>query len=98
MLAELVYNGRTLEEIADLDDYQLNYIFARKRDECGRLVRRDPDLPWWVETDHEGMRIVSNPVPFSQMFVQVKENRGMTREQSMRAWSDYRKGIKKLEQ
>ncbi len=89
-MSELLYAGKTMVEIAGWDDCQMRWVVCRKRDKSGRLVRRDPSLPDWVETDERGMRVVTNPVPYSTMFRQVMRGRGLTDREAAVAWAAWR--------
>lgn len=89
IIAELTYAGKTLAEIARIDDIQMRWIFCRKRDRNGNLTRRDPELPDWVEVDADGMRVVNNPVPFTAMFKQVKKYQGLDEAGTKQAWQGY---------
>jgi len=61
----MVYAGKPLSEIAGYDSWQLKYLIFRKRDKRGRLIRKSPKLPSWVEIDSRGQRVISNEIPFS---------------------------------
>lgn len=78
IVSELMYGGKTLKEIARLTNYQMHWIVFRKRNsKTGALVRKSSNLPEWVEVDERGMRIVSNPKPYREMFCQVQKSRGL---------------------
>jgi len=83
-----VYAGRTLAEVAGLDDVQVAGILFRPRDKYGRLRKR-PDLPPGVEVDDEGMRVVKNPVPYAVMFRQVRRRQGLNEEQVEASWREF---------
>lgn len=78
-----------MSEIAGMDSYQLAHVYCRKRDKRGRLVRRSGYGEYRPEVDEDGMRVVSDPVPFSRMFGQVCRGRGMGREQATGLWRDW---------
>jgi hypothetical protein len=60
---------------------------ALKHSDRDVLVFRDPELPDWVEVDDQGMRIVTNPIPFREMFWEV--NGHLLPEEILTAWHAY---------
>ncbi len=90
IVSELMYAGKTLKEIARLTNYQMQQIIFRPRDKGGALRRKDPELPEWVETDSRGMRVVSNPKPYGEMFRQVYENRGLDKDKIQETWNSFK--------
>ncbi len=96
LVSELLYAGKTLAEVAGYDDVLLERVVCRKRDEYGRLVRHDSELPPWVEVDADGMRTISRPVPFARMFHAVKRYQGATVEHAEAAWKEYLKANPRL--
>lgn len=75
--------------MAGLDNYQMNWVVFRARDQHGKLIRRPSSLPPWVHVDADGMRIVKNPIPFKRMFRQVQELRGKSKAEAELAWELY---------
>lgn len=73
IVSELMYAGKTVREIAGYDTVQMLGVIWRKRDKYGKLIRNN-DLPEGVEVDEDGMRTISNPVPFRDMFIGVRRN------------------------
>lgn len=96
IVSELMYAGKSLEEIASYDPAQLLWVISRKRDRCGKLIRNRELLPPGVHVDENGMRIVKNPTPFNVMFKQVKTRQGLTREEVAAEWAEYRANNPKL--
>lgn len=86
-----MYAGKSLSEIARLDDYQLRWVVFRRRDKYGGLMRRGAnDLPPHVQVDANGMRVVTNPQPFSKMFRDVKRRQGVVNERDIEErWKQY---------
>lgn len=90
VVSQLLYAGKTLQEIAGYDPYQLVWVVSRKRDKDGRLVRKSDELPPWVKVDERGMRIPSsNAMNFATMFEKVKEWQGLDKKQTQESWDKY---------
>lgn len=89
LVSELLYAGKTLQEIAGYDNYQLLWVLFRKRDKYGRLIRVDSELPPWVKVDANGMRVVGKRVSFGAMYKQVKRTQGLSKEEADKKWKDY---------
>lgn len=74
-----------------MDTYQLRWIFFRRRDQYGRLIRYDPDLPAWVQetTDAEGRRVVPEHLrsSYAQMWVGLQIERGATEDEAVAEWN-----------
>lgn len=92
----MLYGGKTLDEVASYDDWQMANVVCRKRDKSGRLVSTrqslGPDgeeLPPWVEVDDNGQRVVSRPTSFGKMFQAAKKAQGMKDWEAKRAWHSY---------
>ena len=81
--------SRSLLDFADMDSYQMRWVYGRPRDKHGRLRRGAEDLPDWVEVDADGMRVVTDQTTFSSMFHQVKSSQGLKPEQVKDAWQMY---------
>lgn len=90
-MCELLYAGKTRAEIAGYDDAFMRWVLCRSRDEYGRLVRRATDLPWWVTTDADGQWVVKDPRPFSTMFDEVMERRGLGERERRVVWADWKR-------
>ncbi len=89
IVSELLYAGKSLSEIAGYDALVLKWVVFRKRNKYGALVQAHDELPPGVEVDDDGMRIISNPVPFSAMFRQVKKRQGLNKEQTEAQWQEW---------
>jgi hypothetical protein len=79
MVAELVYGGKTLAEIAGYDDAQTHFVLFRKRDKDGVIVRKGGknDYPDHVKFDSNGMRVITNPCGYREMYLGVHRKRGV---------------------
>lgn len=87
-----MYAGKTRSEVAGYDDAFMQWVLCRRRDDSGGLVRTDPDLPRWVteNLDSTGQWVVRNPKPFGTMFHQVMKQRGLTEQERIRAWQEWK--------
>lgn len=87
-----MYAGKTRSEIAGYDDTFMRWVLCRPRDENGGLIRSDPDLPRWVTAnlDSRGQWSLRNPRPYSAMFHQVAQHRGLDEKQCKEAWRQWR--------
>jgi len=65
-----------LEKVARSDDYQMKYVYSRKRDEEGNLIGEKDEAK-------------SIPVSRRQMYWSVMKSRGMSEEEIMSAWKHY---------
>jgi hypothetical protein len=98
VVAQLKFNSIPMTEIAGLDTYQLAFVYGRRRDKQGQLVRVGSEgLPDWVEVDADGMRVVSDPVPFGRMWGQVCHGRGWSKEATTRSWQEWLKANPEFE-
>ncbi len=93
-VSEMLYGGKTLDEIASYDDWQLANVVCRKRDKWGKLLgtATGPDgeeLPPWVHVDEHGQRVVNNPTSFGKMFQSAKKAQGLKDWEATRAWHAY---------
>jgi len=86
LVSELLYAGKSLAEIAGYDDVQLSRVVFRRRDRYGRLLRQAEELPPGVCVDEDGMRVVTNPVPYAVMYRQVRQGQGLGRNQAEADW------------
>ena len=91
LVSELLQGNRTIEEIANWDILQIRHVYGRERDESGKLVRHDPDMPSWVKVDSRGQRIVSNPVSYAEMYFSVKRNWKLSEEEIKEDWEQFLK-------
>jgi hypothetical protein len=85
----MLYAGKTLAEIAGMDDLQMRWVVSRRRDQQGRLIRRDRELPEWVEVDAEGMRIITQPRRFGDVFRRTYEELGLSQQQIEARWTGF---------
>lgn len=92
LVCELLYAGKTRAEIAGYDDAFMSWVLCRPRDENGSLVRVPTGLPSWVTKylDSRGHWTVKDPRPFSVMFHEVMERRGLEKAEARRAWELWR--------
>ncbi len=88
-MSELLYAGKSLSEIAGYNDLQLAYVVCRRRDSMGRLQGVREDLPPGVDVDEDGMRVVRDPVAFSEMYWQVRRCQGLNEPLIERDWCRY---------
>ena len=91
MVCELLYAGKTRAEIASYDDAFTKWVLCRERDDYGKLLRRSSDLPWWVTTDSRGQWLIRDPKPFSWMFREVAEQRGLDERQGRISWAEWQR-------
>lgn len=97
-VSELLYSGKTIEEVAGYDDLQMGEVIWRRRDRSGVLMTEDDEeLPPWVHVDSEGQRIVPRPKSFTSMFREVKSWQGLDRQRAEEALEEYRKHNHQLE-
>jgi hypothetical protein len=92
MYSELMYAGKTLEEIAGLSTVQITWVLCRRRDQYGRLIRAN-GLPEHVlrTMDAEGKRVVSGNKtrPYKSIFMRTWQRRGDTEQQAEARWDEY---------
>jgi hypothetical protein len=90
-----MYAGKTLKEIAGYDDAFMQWVLCRPRDEYGKLIRVNPDLPWWVNQnlDADGHWKLKDKFkrPLSVAFDQVMKSRGLDEKQRRAAWAEWMK-------
>lgn len=90
MISELVFAGKSLEEIAGYDPWQWRDVLTRARDSQGKIIRGEK-LPPWVHVDSDGMRVIRKPVAYETMFKSVRTKlAGMTPEEAERDWERWR--------
>ena len=91
VVCELMYAGKTRNEIAGYDDAFLRWVLCRPRDDCGRLVRHDPDLPHWVSEnlDSSGHWNIRHTEPYGVMYRQVLAQQGLSEEQQQETWGKF---------
>jgi hypothetical protein len=89
LVSELLFNGKTLAEVAGYDVYIMRHVLNRRRDKYGRLVRKSEELPPWVEVDDDGMRVVTRPCSFASMYRKVKRWQGHSTESAEEHWKKY---------
>lgn len=87
-MSDLLYAGKTRQEIAGYTNTFLCGVLFLRRNKYGELIR-DTGLPPHVEVDDNGMRKISNPVPFSEMFFSVQASKGLNKEQVAERWDRY---------
>lgn len=89
-VSDLIYSGKTLEEIAGYTPTLRAHVLYLPRDHQGRLKRIDPDLPPWLKVDDDGMRIPSGKrMSFKEMFFKRCRKQGKTKAEAEVAWKQY---------
>ncbi len=94
-VAELVYGdgSKTLEQVASMTVYQTRYVYHRKRDKVGKLIRAGvAGVPEHVlnSTDSSGQRRVTKRVSLAEGYVRAKMKRhGLSKDQAVKQWEDY---------
>lgn len=93
-----MYAGKTRAEIAGYDDAFMNWVLCRPRDEAGRLIRHNPDLPKFVadNLDSDGHYRIKRPRPYGAMFRQVLEQQGLNESQQRQRWSEWKEANPKF--
>ena len=88
LVCDLLYAGKTREEIAGYDDAFMRWVLCRPRDENGDLIRVPSDLPRWVARylDSKGHWSIKDPQPYGRVFQQVKKQQGFSEEEREQAW------------
>ncbi|MDE2103622.1 MAG: hypothetical protein KGL39_40665 [Patescibacteria group bacterium] len=88
--AELVYAGKSLSEVAGLDEVQLRTVYFIKRDKYGSIVRERTDIPQFVldNLDEEGRWQIKNPKSYRSMFQQVMHKRGLKDDEIWKRYED----------
>jgi hypothetical protein len=68
--------------------YQMRYIVLRPRDDRGRLIRHNTDLPAYVlaTTDADGMRRVKHRASFAEAYLRAKMARGVSERDAKLGW------------
>jgi hypothetical protein len=91
MVAELVYSGKSVSEIAGYDDAQIHNVIFRKRDNKGAIIRKGGanDYPDHVKFDSNGMRVITNPCGFRDMYASVQKRRGLNKEVIEDKWKAF---------
>ena len=91
MVSELLYAGKTLDQIAGWSTLFMNRVLLLARDQSGRLIPPNEMLPDGVEVDARGMRVVppDQRRPFTQTYRRVKEAQGLSGEESQKYWDRY---------
>lgn len=91
----MLYAGKTLKEIAGYDDAFMRWVLCRSRDECGKLRKCDPNLPWWVRENVDGDgKWKINPKyvrPFSVAFDQAMKRQGKDERERRIAWAEWKR-------
>lgn len=70
----------------------MRWVLCRERDEDGRLLRTDPDLPWWVRQnlDGKGHWRIRNPCSLRVAYLQILEQNGFTPAEQVAAWQAWK--------
>lgn len=93
LVCELLYAGKTRAEIAGYDDAFMRWVFCRRRDEQGNLVRVPDGLPRWVakHLNSQGHWVIRDPQPLGSAFRQVMKQHGLSDDQQQQAWQSWRR-------
>jgi hypothetical protein len=92
IVSELLYNGKTLREVAGYDPYLMSQVLGRPRDKFGKLIGSsgDSDLPEGVAVDARGMRIIRNPIgTFRDAYKYAKRIQGISEREAVSHWDRY---------
>lgn len=90
-MSELLYAGKTLDQIAGWDSIQLSRVIARPRNKYGELLRTDPSMPRFVQQhlDADGCWRIEDPQPFGAAYHQMRQAQGMNSEEARKSWYGY---------
>lgn len=91
MVSDLLYAGKTLEQIAGWSTAFMNRVLLLPRDSSGRLVPPSEQLPDGVEVNADGQRVIPHDQlrPFTQSFRRAKEMQGLSMHDAQAHWDDY---------